>query len=123
LYNYYGTRYGSKRRDSVDWSVVGKRIQAAREKAGYTQEELAAELDMSPTHISVLERGVKPPKLETFVRIANTLAVSADTLLQDVVVKSEAGAATSLAEDIMKLPKRERELIVSMIRLTEGTNT
>ena len=107
----------------MDWSVVGKRIQAAREKAGYTQEELAAELDMSPTHISVLERGVKPPKLETFVRIANTLAVSADTLLQDVVVKSEAGAAPSLAEDIMKLPKRERELIVSMIRLTEGTNT
>ena len=40
----------------MDWSVVGKRIQAAREKAGYTQEELAAELDMSPTHISVLER-------------------------------------------------------------------
>ena len=107
----------------MDWSVVGKRIQAAREKAGYTQEELAAELDMSPTYISVLERGVKPPKLETFVRIANTLAVSADTLLQDVVVKFEAGAATSLAEDIMKLPKRERELIASMIRLTEGTNT
>ena len=105
----------------MDWSVVGKRIQAAREKAGYTQEELAAELDMSPTHISVLERGVKPPKLETFVRIANTLAVSADTLLQDVVVKSSAGAANSLAEDIMKLPKRERELIVSMIRLTENS--
>ena len=103
----------------MDWCAVGKRIRAARERAGYTQEELAAELGMSPTHISVLERGVKPPKLETFVNIANTLAVSADTLLQDLVSCSSTGAANSLAADIMKLPKRERELISSMIKLTK----
>lgn len=58
---------------TMDWTAVGKRIRAARERAGYTQEELAAELGMSPTHSSVLERGVKPPKLETFVRIATAL--------------------------------------------------
>lgn len=103
----------------MDWTAVGKRIRAARERAGYTQEELAAELGMSPTHISVLERGVKPPKLETFVKIANTLAVSSDVLLQDVVTHSDVGAASSLAEAILKLPKRERDMLVSVVRASE----
>lgn len=35
--------------------------------------------------MSVIERGVKVPKLDTFVAIANALDVSADTLLIDVV--------------------------------------
>ena len=100
----------------MDWTAVGKRIRIAREFAGLTQEELAARLEMSPTHISVLERGIKPPKLENFVRIANALGVSADFLLQDVVPHSQNGAATDLAETIMKLPARDREMILSIIK-------
>ena len=48
----------------MDLCAIGSRIKAAREKAGMTQEDLAAALEMSPTHISVIERGVKAPKLE-----------------------------------------------------------
>ena len=100
----------------MDWTAVGKRIRIAREYAGITQEELAARLEMSPTHISVLERGVKPPKLESFIRIANVLGVSADTLLQDVVVNSRQGASNNLAEAIMSLPEHDREMIIACIR-------
>ena len=66
----------------MDLCAIGARIKAAREKAGMTQEDLAAALEMSPTHISVIERGVKAPKLETLVNIANTLNVSSDMLLR-----------------------------------------
>lgn len=100
----------------MNWTAVGKRIRAAREFAGITQEELAARLDMSPTHISVLERGIKPPKLENFVRIANALGVSSDFLLQDVITYSQVGAASELADAIMKLPPRDREMILSIIK-------
>lgn len=62
----------------MDLRAIGARIKAARERAGITQEDLAAELEMSPTHISVLERGLKAPKLETLVNIANALHVSSD---------------------------------------------
>ena len=48
----------------MDLCAIGSRIKAAREKAGMTQEDLAAALEMSPTHISVIERGVEAPKLE-----------------------------------------------------------
>lgn len=49
----------------MDAKAVGQRIKAAREKKGLTQEELAALIDISPTHISVIERGTKIPRLDT----------------------------------------------------------
>lgn len=104
----------------MDLSAIGSRIKAARERKHLTQEDLAAIVDLSPTHISVIERGVKPPKLETFVNIANALGVSADTLLQDVVDHSVEGVSSSLASDIMKLPPNERSRMINAVRaLTE----
>ena len=69
----------------MDLSAVAKRVYEARKAKNLTQEELAAKADISATHISVLERGVKLPNLDTFIAIANALDVSADYLLQDVV--------------------------------------
>jgi len=104
----------------MDLCAIGTRIKAAREKAGMTQEDLAAVLEMSPTHISVIERGVKAPKLETFIKIANALKVSSDTLLQDVVTYSSDGVASELSVTISKLPKKEQERILNAVRaLTE----
>lgn len=104
----------------MDLCAIGARIKAARERAGMTQEDLAAELDMSPTHISVLERGRKAPKLETLVNIANTLHVSTDMLLQDVVICATDGLASELSVAITKLKPKEQERIINAIRaLTE----
>ena len=104
----------------MDLCAVGARIKEAREKSGLTQEDLAAELDMSPTHISVLERGRKAPKLETLVNIANALHVSTDMLLQDVVVCATDGLASELSVAIAKLAPKEQERIIKAIQaLTE----
>ena len=100
----------------MDLCAIGARIKAARERAGLTQEDLAAELDMSPTHISVLERGRKAPKLETLVNIANNLHVSTDMLLQDVVVCAADGLASELSVAIAKLAPKEQERILNAIR-------
>lgn len=100
----------------MDLSAIGSRIKVARERKHLTQEDLAAIVDLSPTHISVIERGVKPPKLVTLVAIANALDVSADTLLQDVVDRSVEGVSNELATEIMKLPAKERGRIINAIR-------
>ena len=62
----------------MDAKAVGQRIKAAREKKSMTQEDLAARINISPTHVSVIERGTKIPRIDTFVAIANVLEVSAD---------------------------------------------
>ena len=100
----------------MDLCAIGARIKAARERAGLTQEDLAAELEMSPTHISVLERGVKAPKLETLVKIANALHVSTDTLLQDVVHYAADGIASELSSAVSRLSKKDQERILNAVR-------
>lgn len=57
----------------MDLKAVGQRIKMAREAKGLTQEDLAAMVELSPTHVSVIERGLKAAKLDTFVAIANAL--------------------------------------------------
>ena len=46
---------------------LGNRIRDALERRHLTQEKLSEIVDISPTHMSVLERGVKGMKLSTFI--------------------------------------------------------
>ena len=104
----------------MDLCAIGARIKEAREQVGLTQEDLAAELDMSPSHISVLERGRKAPRLETLVNIANALQVSTDMLLQDVLVRRTDGLMSELSGVISKLGTKDQERMLKAIRaLTE----
>ena len=83
----------------MDLKAVGQRIKSAREAKNLTQEELAALVNLSPTHVSVIERGLKVTKLDTFVAIANALDVSADTLLIDVVAHSITGVTNEMTDN------------------------
>lgn len=99
----------------MDSKAVGQRIKAAREKKNLTQEDLAALIDISPTHVSVIERGTKIPRMDTFVAIANVLEVSADELLVDVVERSAMGVASDLAAAIAELPREERMRVLKVV--------
>ena len=59
----------------MDLKAVGQRIKSAREAKNLTQEELAALVNLSPTHVSVIERGLKVTKLDTFVAIVAGLII------------------------------------------------
>ena len=100
----------------MDLKAVGQRIKAAREAKNLTQEELAALVNLSTTHVSVIERGLKVTKLDTFVAIANALDVSADALLIDVVTHSVTGDTNELSDMIGKLPKDEQKRILNAVR-------
>ena len=94
---------------------IGLKLKELRVLKGLTQEELAALVDLSPTHISVNERGKKVLKLDTFVAIANALDVSADSLLRDVVAQSVNGVVNNLSASIMKLPPKEQKRVIRAI--------
>lgn len=100
----------------MDSKLVGQRIKIAREAKNLSQEDLAALVNLSPTHISVIERGVKVTKLDTFVAIANALEVSADSLLIDVVEHSVSGVANELYSMISRLPNKEQKRIINAVQ-------
>lgn len=55
--------------------TTGERIKAARKKAGMTQAELAAKLDVPFQSISQWERDIRKPKYETIEKIAHALGI------------------------------------------------
>ncbi len=100
----------------MNLKAIGRRIKAAREQKGLTQEALAELVDLSTMHISVIERGFKPTKLDTFCNIANVLDVSADTLLQDVINRSADSVPSDLNTLLQDLPANERRKIYHCIQ-------
>ena len=115
-YTNFRPNYRSEGGATMDLKAVGQRIKAAREEKNLTQEELAALVNLSTTHVSVIERGLKVTKLDTFVAIANALDVSADALLIDVVTHSVTGVTNELSDMIGKLPKDEQKRILNAVR-------
>lgn len=97
----------------MDLTLLGNRIRIAREKKGITQETLAERVNISPSHISVIERGVKTARIDTVARIANELDVSADYLLQDLVKRSR---ESQLLSSIMDLPETDRNRLLNAVK-------
>ena len=62
-------------------SQIGHVARAARLARRLTQEDLAEEIGVSTEFYARLERGVALPSVETLVRLAPSLRVSADRLL------------------------------------------
>lgn len=100
----------------MNQKAIGRRIKAAREKKRLTQEQLAELVDLSPMHVSVIERGVKLPKLETLINIANILDVSADELLQDVVNNQTKLYASEASELINQLSREDQRRVLAALR-------
>ena len=101
---------------SMNQKAIGRRIKTARENKRLTQEQLAEYVDLSPMHVSVIERGVKLPKLETLINIANVLDVSADVLLQDVVNNQVKLCASEASELVSQLPREDQKRVLAALR-------
>ena len=95
--------------------IIGKKIQEFRKKKGMTQEELSEIIEISPHYLSALERGVYNIKLETLVKILNTLDCSADEVFCDVVNKSYEVTSNKLSDLLESLPREEQNKILCVV--------
>lgn len=64
--------------------AFGQVLQALRLEKGLTQEALALEAGTERSHISALERAEKGPSLNTILRLARALGVSAGQIMSMV---------------------------------------
>ena len=95
--------------------IIGRKIQEIRKQKGFTQEQLAERVNISPHYLSALERGVYNIKLELLVDILNTLNCSADEVFQDVVHSSSKIKASQLSEKLKGLPLHEQKKILDVV--------
>ena len=99
----------------MNGASIGKRIRVCREEKGWSQEIFAEKVGLSIAYIGMIERGEKVPKLETFVRIANALEVSADLLLADVLQTQLFIDTSARAASINNLDKESRDRIYDVV--------
>jgi len=95
--------------------MIGKRIRFYRESKKWSQEVFAEKLGLSLTYIGMIERGEKIPKLETFIKIANTLEVSSDLLLADVLTTGYSIKSSEMTAKIERLSPDERARIYDVV--------
>ncbi len=99
----------------MDLSGIGKHIREARLQKSWNQDQLAEKTNLSLAYIGMIERGEKIPKLETFIRIINTLEISADVVLQDVLVNGYQVRMSRYLEKMDQLSKEKRDDILEIV--------
>lgn len=95
--------------------TIGKNIRKFREIKKLRQEDLAEKTDLTTNYIGMIERGEKIPSLETFINILNSLGVSADMVLSDVLDNGYTVKDSLLNEKLEKLVAEDRNRIYEVI--------
>lgn len=67
----------------LNFKVIGLKIKERRKSLGVTQEHIANELDVNPSHISNIECGRANPSLTALIKIANILQCSVDYFISE----------------------------------------
>ncbi|MBR6669858.1 MAG: helix-turn-helix transcriptional regulator, partial [Ruminococcus sp.] len=62
----------------INYKEMGARIRTQRELLGYTRENLAEKLDVSPKFCSDIELGVKGMSLNTLAKLSDILCMNVD---------------------------------------------
>lgn len=102
--------------EQQDLKLVGSRIKAVRISRGMSQADLAVEASVSLPLIRNIERGKTGMQLETFVKVAEALQVSADYLLRPDVPEVKAIYQGEFAELLEDCSASEMETILKIVR-------
>ncbi|MGN0513219.1 MAG: helix-turn-helix domain-containing protein [Lachnospiraceae bacterium] len=86
----------------LDFKEIGLKIKERRKAVGVTQEHIANELEVNPSHISNIECGRANPSLTALVKIANILECSVDFFISgEYTYKIDKNKEKTLDDDIM----------------------
>ncbi len=89
--------------------ALGKRIRESRISKGYTQQDLADRADIGVVYVSEIERGIKMPSLNIFIKIVDALDVSADYVLRDELPSGKGYICTEITEKLLVLTPGQRK--------------
>ena len=99
----------------MDKLTMGDRIREARKKVGLTQDQLSEKLDVSLAYISEIERGLKMPSMQLFIKLVEILDVSADYLLRDAVSTRNLYGDKQLGRKMERLTPKQRVALDALI--------
>lgn len=109
---------------TINYSLIGNRIKAARKAKGLSQSELSELIDRSVGYMSYIETGSKKPSLETLIQIANALDVTIDELLSDNLAAASPVSNTQINQLLSDCTAFEKKVILLSVQsLKEAIRT
>lgn len=65
----------------MDKAALGQKLRQARLDKGYTQQSLSEKADIGEVYLSEIERGLKMPSMNLFIKLITALDISAEMLI------------------------------------------
>lgn len=110
---------------SLDYTIVGKRIQQYRLAIGKTQEELADKAGISANYLSNLETGQAAGRLDKYFNVAQALGVTVDMLINNISdqdFSNDRLFSNQIYPFISQLSINQRKMLVDFIELLSTYN-
>lgn len=93
----------------MDKSTLGKKLRQIRAEKGYTQQCLAEKAGIGNVYLGEIERGLKMPSLNSFIRIIEALNVSADYILREELSSGKEYIYDEITQKMQNLTPKQRK--------------
>lgn len=99
----------------MEKAALGQRIREARQAKGYTRQALAEKAGTGEVYLGEIERGLKMPSLNTFIRIVEALDISADYLLRDKLTSGKEYIFDEITQKLQHLTPKQRKTAADIL--------
>lgn len=99
----------------MDKVILGKRLRESRIKKGYTRQALAMQADIGEVYLGEIERGLKMPSMNIFIKIIEALDISADYILRDELTSGSAFIFDEITDKLKGLTPQQRKTAADIL--------
>ena len=99
----------------MDKVELGMKLREARNKAGFTQEQLAEKADIGVMYLGEIERGVKMPSMKIFIKLIEALDISADYILRNELPSGKEYVLDEITEKLAGLTPKQIKTAVDIL--------
>jgi len=100
----------------LDIKAIGIRIRKQREFLGFTREQLAEMIDVTPKFCSDIELGVKGMSLNTLDMISKMLKLSTDYILYGNLNKDEPNMEKIIYKMLASCPSAKKKYAIEAVK-------
>ena len=99
----------------MDKTALGKKLRLARKRKGYTQHALAEIADIGNVYLGEIERGMKMPSLNIFIKLIEALDISADYILRDELTSGKEYIYDEITQKLKNLTPKQRKTAADIL--------
>lgn len=95
--------------------VIGKNIKRIRLLRGYSQENLASDLQKFVNFISLLENGKTGLSVQTIINLCQALNVNANAIFEGIIPAPETNVDTFIIQLLNQFNEKDKAMVTDLI--------